>query len=165
MAQERPITRDDVASAADQFRIAFAGDAGSVVLQLAGSELRLERTSPVEFSVHADDAASRARVILGGDSRPDTYPGGLPYLPGEVVMVSMRDADTLAVWWSRTNPTELLAKIDQQTLDAGWDREPDQPIPDPTIIRHTFGKGDAVRYTTAGQGLVSMIEKSHPPSR
>jgi hypothetical protein len=159
MAHERPITSDDVASAADELRSAFASDADREVLHLAGSELRLERTSPVEFTVRAEHSSAVTRVILSVEDRPDSYPAELPFLPDEIVMVSVNDGEVMAVWWSRSDPADLLAEIDRQCLDAGWNRESGPPIPDSTIIRHTFEKGNAVRYTTAGQGLVSVIEK------
>ena len=156
--QERRIELEDAAAFANQLRSAFASQERSVSVVLAGNELTLDRVSQVEFVVRHADERGRSRVFLGDEARPEGYPTNLPYLPHEVVIMSINVADVMAVWWSRNDLFTMLAEIERQCAATGWSQEPDTPSPDPSVIRHTFIKGNASRYVMVGQGILRLAE-------
>jgi hypothetical protein len=154
--QERRIEPEDAAAFADQLRGAFESRDSSVSVALAGNPLALDRVSSTQFVVRHPGVPGHSRVFLGGETRPEGYPADLPYLPHEVVILGI---DNAAVWWSRNDLVTLLAEVERQCAASGWSREPETPVPDPSVTRHTFGKGNAVRYVALGQGILRLAER------
>jgi hypothetical protein len=160
MQKERPIRPEESAALADQLRQAFASDEQALTVNFADQALHLHRVSRSEFTMEHAGAPTAARVLLGSESILAGYPSDLPYLPGEIVMLSGAEPRISAVWWSRNDPEELLAQIDRQSLASGWTGGDRLPIPSSDATHCTYRKGNLMRYVLAGKGIVSVSHRS-----
>lgn len=159
MQQERPVRPEDAESLTDQLRDAFGSAENQLTAVFAGIQLRLERVSATEYHLWAPGAPAPARVVLSTAPEAPEYPADFPHLPGEIVMLTSAGAELTATWWSRTEPGELLAEIDRQTVASGWDAQPDQPIPGTGNTRRTYWKHGVLRSVMSGQGIVSLHQQ------
>jgi hypothetical protein len=159
MQKERPVRPEDAESFADQLRDAFGSAENQLTAVFAGNKLRLERVSTTEFHLWAPGAPIPARVVLSTDPEATEYPADVPHLPGEIVMLASAGAKLTATWWSRTDPGELLAEIDRQTVASGWDTQPEQSIAGTSNTRRTYRKHGVLRSVMSGQGIVSLNQQ------
>lgn len=157
--QERPVRPEDAASLVDRLHDAFASAGKQRTVAFAGQQLRLEKISPTEYQLRTPGAPTPVRVILATEHKAAEYPAEVPHLPGEIVMVAGADANLTATWWSRTDPAELLAEIDRQSVASGWHRQPEQPIAGTGNLIRTYRRYGVLRSVMSGQGIVSLHQR------
>lgn len=159
MVVERRITPEDSAALAQQLRDAFRSLEESVSFDWMGQSMVLERVSDVEFVVRQPSGGDTNRVVLGADARPPGYPGGLPYIPGEVVMFSTSALAQAATWWITSDQSTLFADLEHRCLEAGWERQSEPAMSDAEVTRCTYRKVGAMRHLMLSQGIVSLVER------
>jgi hypothetical protein len=159
MVEERRVTPKDAAALAQRLKEAFASSEDRVVIHWMDQSIQLERASQVEFLVRHPSAGSAGRVILGADAKPTSYPGNLPYVPHEIVMLNEPIPPMMATWWSTADPSTLYSELDRQCLDTGWERQDDPPAIDAEVTRRMYSKDGSLRYLMMSQGIVTLVER------
>lgn len=159
MTQERPILRADFRAFADEVRSAFASGARQVRVQLAGQTLHLWRASDEEFLLRAGAEQTAARVLLGSTARAADYPPDLPFIPGELVMLSGPERFTAAVWVAPPDRAALVDEVHRQCIAADWTLEGETSVPPLGGKRRSYRKGRTLRYLMESEGTVSLMQK------
>jgi hypothetical protein len=158
MQKERPIQHEESAELTDQLRQAIVSDQESVTVQFADQLFHLRRVTRGDYTIERAGESMTARVLLTFGPMPPDYPSDLPYLPGEIVMLSGTHREVSAMWWSHSDPEQLLAEIDRQSLASGWTPEAPAAVPPFRTTHRTYRRSDMRRYVRAGQGILGVFQ-------
>ena len=111
---------------------------------------------PRFFRMEAENENHQFAVTMTGmrfppsDSRPSELPAHLPFIPGSsiVIMIMPATGSTVVRWDDPSEPPELFARIEEESLDAGWE-EIKGPSPEVQgLERAFFSKGNLRRTLT-----------------
>jgi hypothetical protein len=128
-----------------------------VAVEDAELELRYDPEPGVDYRIRGSDAATpahraEATGFQAAEERPETYPPGLPYLPGHKVSVQALPGSrgaVVATWWIEGAADGILAEILAQSAASGWAHDPDgDASPIPSVRMLTFRRPDRQRVIT-----------------
>lgn len=159
MTSERRITREDAEAMMAQIKSALASGEGEATVQLADSELLVEKTADGGFTIRAPGEFMRARLFMAPQALPDAYPPGLPFIPGESVTLTDVETSASLIWWAPRDAQQLLLELHQQCLGSGWALSDETKLPDLPVTHRSYAKTGFERVVFGSGGMVTLIQK------
>ncbi len=158
MNTERRITREAAQAMLDQITTAVASGEKRADVQLAGMDLLMERVSDAEVTLRAPDQSEQAHLFLAASTAPAGYPAGLPFVPGEPVMVTGPVSSRSLIWWAPGDPEGLIGLLDREWSAAGWQLLDETQFTEVPATRRSYGKPGSQMYVMDSGGTVSLIQ-------
>lgn len=161
MKSERPITREAAASMIAQAEQAIAAGQDQATVDLAGMELRLERTPAGGFALRAPGQPVGMLLFGRSHTRPDGYPPDLPFVPGEPVTLTEYEGTLTLMWWAPADARRVVRDLDADARAAGWTPQNETRAGNSDAVLRTYAKGGLQRTIMQSSAVVSLLQR--PP--
>lgn len=160
MEGERPITREAAASMIAQAEQAIAAGQDHASVNLAGMELRLERTRDGGFTLRAPGQPVGMLLFERSQTRPAAYPPNLPFVPGEPVTLTEYEGTFTLIWWAPADADRVVRDLDADARAADWTLQGETRAGNAEVAQRTFAKGDLQRTIMSSSAVVSLLQRS-----
>lgn len=159
MEGERPITREAAASMIAQAERAIAAGQDQTSVDLAGMELRLERTRDGGFTLRAPGQPMGMLLFERSQTRPAAFPPDLPFVPGEPVTLTESEGTLTLMWWAPADAERLFRDLDADARAAGWTLQGETLDGNAEVAQRTYAKGDLQRTIMSSSAVVSLLQR------